>query len=400
MKNGERSWVSLLDLLTEGRKCLVHLRVIDTIVFDNLNSLRPLFWIYTNEEGIVQKRNLREWTITEILDNILHVLKRNQNTKIIKILDTGERAIIESLKYETIITKSLKAIQVFNGPYCLNLDMIVHDYTVDEEKVYYSDQGHVRLIEMTNPINHRVKAMTGLILYYLNKNSAFKFERIQLFYYADQQFSDPWLAGFGETCLKQEPSPKRTEIKSFSKSYSKFPAKDSQEWRSFSKGTPIVRGRQIANYSEFSKANITFERFTKLEQPEKFDKSMNPDNFESEMKKTVHPTLDSNPPFPTDPSLYSLPCHGHFCKLESIKLPKSDPDLRCQVPFYLIEVGQRSTNSPYINPDLRKIPIKIKQSFPKSQKFLNRRILFQKQATVCLKCFVVYNNIKAKKIFN
>lgn len=60
MKNNSLGWLLLFDCLSEEGKKKARVRVLDTIVFDPMNSLRPLFWAYTSETGEICKLNLRD----------------------------------------------------------------------------------------------------------------------------------------------------------------------------------------------------------------------------------------------------------------------------------------------------------------------------------------------------
>jgi hypothetical protein len=327
----------------------------------------------------LQKNNIREWTTPEIIDNISNVMNKNKNTKIFKILSNGERLVLSSASIETVTSGHLKALQVFNGPSGLRPELIVHDYSEDEEKIYTFEGNHQRLIEMSNPLSHRVKALTGLTRFYIGKAVAFKIHRIRFLYYVDQ-FSDPWLAGFSEVFVEKTEKISKSLKKNFSRSYSKIPTSQiSKEWRMFSKGTPIVRGQPVVA-NDSLKVNKSLQKVGK------------------EMNSTLYPGLsDSLKTFPIEKELYGDPCHGDFCSLKSIKIPKFDESLRCKVPFYLIEKGQKNTNSPFIHLSLLRLPKKLLNLQEKSSKLLKKRVFHTKKVPVCLKCFIVYYNIKNKQ---
>lgn len=372
------NWITVLDALTENFQ--PRFRILDTIVFDNLNTLRPLFWVFTSPSGCLQKNNLREWTAPEIVDNILHVFNKNPNTLIFKINQTGERDMILSPKHENLIVHSLRAIQIFKGSMKIKPELIIHNIPeIGEESLYFYGKSGNTLIEMTNPVNYRAKAMSGLILYNIRKSTKFTIKSAKLYYYASSQFNDLWLAWVSNIVQeKQELAPKPA-TRNLSRSYSRLPYYEHKhEWRTFSKGIPIIRGRNIQMFNEPNKMNKSVEK------------------IETELKNSLHPGLDESLKLlPAVQDSYGVHCRGQFCKMESIRISKYDLNLRCMVPLYLIEMGQKSGNSPYINSSLRKIP----KAFVKDLgfKMFNKKIHFSKKVPVCLKCYIVYYNIKKTK---
>lgn len=372
------NWVTVLDAMTENFQ--PRFRILDTIVFDNLNTLRPLFWVFTLPTGCVQKNNLREWTAPEIVDNILHVCNKNPNTLVFKISQTGERDLILSPKHENLVVHSLKAIQIYKGSVKIKPELIVHNIPeIGEESLYlYGNSGNT-LIEMTNPISFRAKAMSGLIIYTIRKSTNFTIKSAKFFYYASSQFNDLWLA-WVSNILQEKPEPSsKPATRNLSRSYSRLPHHElKHEWRTFSKGIPIIRGRHIKVPNKSSKMNKSVGK------------------VEVELKNSLHPGLDESLKLlPIVQDYYGVQCRGQFCKMESIRMTKYDLSLRCLIPMYLIEMGQKSGNSPYINSSLRKIP----KAFDKDLEFkrFNKKIHFSKKVPVCLKCYIVYYNIKRNK---
>lgn len=372
--------MSLLDSLTENSQ--PHLRLLDTIIFDNFNTLRPLYWVFTNEDGRLQKNNLREWTAPEIIDNILHVYNKSPNTLIFKVSQSGNREVVVNPKHENLISHSLKSVQIFNCTIRLRPELIVYSITEqDKEKLYFCENFTETLIEMTNPISHRVKAMSGLLLYTFKKALGYPIKSAKFFYYVDSHYNDPWLAWVSEIIL-EKPETLKPVSRNISRSYSRLPTNEQKrEWRTFNKGTPMIRGRNIKIVKGKNKASKSVEK------------------VDVEIQNTLHPGLDEGVKFlPTLQNFYGIGCRGQFCKMESIKMPKYDLDLRCLVPMYLVEMAQRSGNSPYINSNLRKIPKDFKRDL--DFRPFNRKFLFSKQVPVCLKCYIVYYNIKYKEKLN
>ena len=374
------NWISLLDSITENSQ--PQLRLLDTIIFDNFNTLRPIFWVFTNEEGRLQKNNLREWTTPEIIDNILHVYNKNPNTLIFKVSQSGNREVILNPKHENLISHSLKSVQIFNCNIKLKPELIVHSFSdMSEEKVYISENSTETLIEMTNPINHRVKAMSRLFLFTFKKVLSYPIKSVKFLYYVDSHYNDPWLAWVSDIII-EKPEILKPATRNISRSFSRLPTSElKREWRTFDKGTPIIRGRNIRIVLEKNKPSKSVEK------------------VDVEIQNTLHPGLDESFNFlPTLQKFYRVGCRGQFCNMESIKMPKYDLDLRCLVPIYLVEMAQKSGNSPYINSNLRKIPREFKRDL--DFRPFNKKFHFSKQVPVCLKCYIVYYNIKNKEKLN
>jgi hypothetical protein len=237
-----------------------------------------------------------------------------------------------------------------------------------------------------NPINFRIKAVSGLILHKLKTINCYALVSIKILYQVDVYSKDPWVIGFSECIFEHSYSPPKTSnfIKE-NASISFLRVKNiklKQNLRELVKGTPMIRGKHLRILSKDKAKN-------------RLSASVNV--FKEEISRTVYPSLTDesySKSLPIAENFYNQPCRGHFCKLESVKMPRFDQGLRCLIPFYLIEKGQRSDYSPFINPCLRKIPSSNKNIAKNTIVFT--KIHYTKEVPVCLKCYIVYYNIKEK----
>ena len=379
MKNTALSWPFLYESLTETDQSPSYIRAIETIVIDNLHSLRPLFWIYTTNTGELCKWNLREWTISEIIDNVLKIYYFNPESILILLHYNGEREIIQKPDTKMLLRNTIHAIQLFLFPFGLEENIFVHSYCNNsQEKCYEIQQGSERLIEMTNPVQFRMRALSGLILRGLKQIGIFNIISIKILYYIDKKFKDPWLLGFTD-CLTDKITNmiKSKSITKVNRCSSLFIKRNN----SFvlTKGTPMIRGSHI-NIEKDNRKELSLIQ-------SKF-------NVKDELSKTFYPKLN-NPisNLPVTDKYYGEHCRGNFCNMEMIKMPKYDQSLRSLVPLYLIELSLKSEYSPFVYPDLRKIPGKLTGFSSAKYKKLN----FMKKVPVCFKCYVVYININTKQ---
>lgn len=370
------SWMFLYESLTEEGKPPAHVRVVETIVFDCVNSMRPLFWIYNSDSGELCKYNLRDWTTPEIIDNVLHVYHSHPNAVLMRVHQNGLREVIPSPDPNKLLSHSMTAIQLYTNKNSLDLDMIVHKYSIDgEEKCYSFVKNEEKVLGNEHPAVFRVKAMSGLIFAKIRELRSYYLCSVKVLYYLDQYSHDPWLIGFEDCFIGKNgllPSAYQKKRQAIDKP------------RNFSstlvKGTPMIRGSRI---------NLSMEHTKGHRQTRSIG------NFKDEAIKTFYPQIDSKAtilPIYNNTNITS--CQGQFCTLESVKLPKFDKKFRCFIPFYLLEMASKSKYSPFINPGMRKVPTLLNE-FPDAKKKLLNKIHFIKQVPVCLKCYVVYNNIQS-----
>jgi hypothetical protein len=388
MKSNELSWQFVIDFLTEEGKPPAYINILDTIVFDSINSLRPLFWIYTSEVGELCKYNLRDWAIPEIIANLMHLYNTNMLFSMYLVKLNNTRELLENPGSGKIICNELQAIQIFTYPYGLEKNLYVHFYSDEEDWCYELKGKDQTIITTNNPVNFRIKAVSGLIMSKLKQLKQYTISSIKILYYVDLHSHDPWLAGF-EDCkffvqfdLNRSLLPLR-DIKTRSMHTKPKNINLPPTTKNLSRGSLMIRGRHLLAKSE-------------KETTASFKSSQ---NLREIFFKTAYPQLnESFPILPASDSYYDTPCQGQFCKAQFIKIPKHDPSIRWTIPFYLIELGQKSNYSPFIHSDLRKIPEFLSPSNT-SQKNL-RKHHFIKETSVCLKCYIVYNNIREKQKSN
>ena len=390
----ELSWVFLYDTLTEEGRAASHIRAIDTIFFDHLNSMRPLFWLYNSESGDLCKYNLRDWTTPEIIDNIMHVYQSSTSPTLIQVCHDGSRHIILNPDAGALINYNVLALQLFTCPYELEKNIFVnYRHSNGDERCYQLENHQEKALEYTNPVVFRMKATSRLILSRLKCLNSYSMRSCKILYYVDKYAHDVWLAGFAECYAEKventgtgiNESNSHGRITSQIKLVSKTRVLDKEfisfarekTWLKLTKGTPIIRGSRILSLNKDKRGLLK--------------KSFN--SVQDEISKTFYPQLDCSLSFlPISDGNYAEPCRGNFCKLEMIKIPRYDESVRCLVPFYLLEMALKNNYSPYINPSLRKIT----NSTSHKSNTAFRRFHFIKEVPVCLKCYVVYNNIESK----
>jgi hypothetical protein len=378
----ELNWVYLFDYLSDEGSIASHIRVVDTLIFDPINSLRPLFWVYTSETGQICKYNLRDWTVPEIIDNVLNVYNKHKHATLIHIPLNGLRVTIESPTANNIVLHNLQAIQLYTHRYKLDSRIFFHYFAVDkEEKVYFIENAKENLVEIMNPIHFRIKAASRLMIHRLKQLNCYSLVSIKMLYNVDQ-CSDPWLIGFSDCFFEHILGPSKSislikESPAGSISVKNFNLRRGN--RELIKGTPMIRGTNLRIKSMINSKNLSFSGIS----------------IKEELSKTIIPALgEQEHSLPVVDSLYNIPCRGQFCNFEMPRLTKFDKNLRCLIPFYLLEKGQKSDYSPFINPALRKLPTISHHSISSSQLF--KKLHYTKQVPVCLKCFIIYYNIKEK----
>ena len=389
MKNNSLGWLLLFDCLSEEGKKKARVRVLDTIVFDPMNSLRPLFWAYTSETGEICKLNLRDWAIAEIIDNVLHAY--NSNSTLIIIHTNGNRKTVIDPTHKNIICPTLHALQIFNKNFQLFPNLFVHEFSISNEKNCYEIVNEEEvLVPFTNPVNFRIRAMTGLVILKLQELSRYNIISVKVLYYIDKKSFDPWLAGFSDCCAhKIFELENRFEIAKDIRIRTSLIKKHinlNTSLKVLNQGTPIIRGKHfLSNSKGFLNPKVENSGLSKTFY-----------DVRKEISNTLNPSLDYLSGLPGCNDFYGSPCRGQFCKLEMIRISKYDKSLRCLIPLYLIELANKSEYSPFINPSLRKIPNDFYQ-LGCSSSSVNTE-LYKKKVPVCLRCYIVYSNIKYKKM--
>lgn len=385
MKNTELSWLFLLDCLADEGKPPSYIRIIDTIVFDPLNSLRPLFWLYNTEAGQLRKHNLRDWTIPEIIDNVLHLYHSRPDSTLYVIHLNGRREVLENPTPNKIISNTLQAVQLFTRKMGMDRRMFANFYrSGSDDKCCYFDNSKEILVEITNPMHFRMRALTGIIISKLKNLGTYNFTSLKILYLADNFSHDPWLIGF-EDCIADKSQNLSKSLNLIKEQKlggsllrgSSFKYKENP--KTLTKGTPMIRGKHIRIKSDEKMLALSKSAY----------------NLNDEISKTLHPSLENSmSKLPIAHSFYQAQCRGQFCKLELVKIPKFDYGVRCLVPLYLIELAQKSDYSPLVYPSLRKVPPDLRNLHGNNTAF--RKLQYKKEVPVCLKCYVVYFNVKRK----
>lgn len=67
-------WKTVLESLASRGKPPPSICVLDTVVFDSENKLRPLKWFYTNSYGLLQVRSVRHLPQASIISSFLKAI--------------------------------------------------------------------------------------------------------------------------------------------------------------------------------------------------------------------------------------------------------------------------------------------------------------------------------------
>ena len=69
-------WKAVLESLASPRKPPPSLKILDTVIFDIENKLKPTNWYYTNSYGLVEVRSVRHLTPKSIINSFIEAIKR------------------------------------------------------------------------------------------------------------------------------------------------------------------------------------------------------------------------------------------------------------------------------------------------------------------------------------
>ena len=94
-------WKTVLESLASRGKPPPSIRVLDTVVFDSENKLRPIKWFYTNSYGLVEVRSVRHLAQASIINSFL---KSMQGGGVVFIYCENKRYVVDADALSEITT--------------------------------------------------------------------------------------------------------------------------------------------------------------------------------------------------------------------------------------------------------------------------------------------------------
>ena len=121
------NWISALQALHNPSSALKQ-KVLDTVIFDTLETYRPKDWVYSNLSSCIELKNIRTLTLDDVIRGFLETIHKSKKlnpkqsakpTRVTVILSETRRVLIDTLTLWNIqsnYSKGVQAIQLFDIP--------------------------------------------------------------------------------------------------------------------------------------------------------------------------------------------------------------------------------------------------------------------------------------------
>lgn len=214
----EITWRYIYETLSSHSSPPIHLKLLDTVIFDQLHPYKPQIWVFTNLGGYMESRNIRNLTIDDILQAFLENILIGENAYNIHvdkepraslILADHSRVLADTLtlwKVVQLYPGGVSGIQLFKVPgvefenyyyfHEINSSNSPNEtFTRVSLEVYDSEEN----VENDIIVNNMKKASNGIISRVLER-TRLGLNMIKLVYFVDIDGLEVWLVGV-EKCL-------------------------------------------------------------------------------------------------------------------------------------------------------------------------------------------------------
>lgn len=220
-------WTYIIETLIQAKADL-KIRFTDTIIFDILDSFKPLIWVYTNKRGFLDHRSLRGLSLDDIIDSFDKIMRINARHPHLDWLEYGKAVIIKrdgirgmidinqlNALEENIFEIQALQLYIFDS---INFDKYIYTYEIRSDNKTQNDRIFRKTPSNNNEedvlecwdevIKSNIKSESVLIFKTFETLSKMRIVTITMIFNIEIDNKRPWFCG-AENCMIQKLSKKQ-----------------------------------------------------------------------------------------------------------------------------------------------------------------------------------------------